>query len=153
MAWSSKRRKVFKNPRVIVRQIVSGNPLRIYAGYTDKDLYFTQIGFGIIPNNDIAPKYLTAILNSRLLNFIHKFLFLDIEKELFQKILIENCKKFPIKTVSLLDQQPYVSFVDEILESKKQGKDSTALEDQIDRMVYELYGLTEEEIKVVEGIE
>jgi adenine-specific DNA-methyltransferase len=37
------------------------------------------------------------------------------------------------------------------LESKKQGKDTISLEDQIDRMVYELYGLTEEEIGVVEG--
>jgi len=40
---------------------------------------------------------------------------------------------------------------DKILESKKQGKDTTALESVIDQMVYELYGLTEEEVRVMEG--
>ncbi len=40
---------------------------------------------------------------------------------------------------------------DKILESKKQGKDTTALEEEIDRMVYELYGLTKEEVRIVEG--
>jgi len=40
---------------------------------------------------------------------------------------------------------------DKILESKKQCKDTTALESVIDQMVYELYGLTEEEVRVMEG--
>ena len=37
---------------------------------------------------------------------------------------------------------------DKILESKRQGKGTTALEEEKDRMVYELYGLTEEEIGI-----
>jgi len=41
--------------------------------------------------------------------------------------------------------------IDKILESKKQGRVTTTLEAEIDRMVYELYGLTEEEIRIVEG--
>jgi len=40
---------------------------------------------------------------------------------------------------------------DKILESKKQGKDTTALEAEIDRMVYELYGLPKKEKRKVEG--
>ena len=46
---ASRDEKFFKDERILVRQIVSGNPPRIYAGYTNEDLYFTQIGFGIIP--------------------------------------------------------------------------------------------------------
>ncbi|GIV39967.1 MAG: hypothetical protein KatS3mg033_1767 [Thermonema sp.] len=43
--------------------------------------------------------------------------------------------------------------VDKILAAKKQDKnaDTTQWEREIDEMVYELYGLTEEEIKVVEA--
>lgn len=37
------------------------------------------------------------------------------------------------------------------MELKKQGQDTTALEKQIDQMVYQLYELTEEEIAIVEG--
>lgn len=91
--------RFFKEPRVLVRQIVSGNPPRIYAGYTNKELYFTQIGFGIIPKTQtVTPKTLTGLLSSKLINFYHTYTFLDLEKELFQKILIANCKRFPITT-------------------------------------------------------
>jgi tRNA1(Val) A37 N6-methylase TrmN6 len=145
--------RFFTEPRVIVRQIVSGNPLRIYAGFTDQKVYFTQIGFSLIPKKekDIDPKYLTALLNSSLINFVHKYLYLDIEKELFQKILIENCRKFPIKKISFVDQVPFLELVDKILEAKQQGHDTTGYEREIDEMVYKLYELTEEEIKIVEG--
>ncbi|MFN8256407.1 MAG: TaqI-like C-terminal specificity domain-containing protein [Bacteroidales bacterium] len=149
---AQREERFFNEPRVIVRQIVSGNPLKIYAGYSDKSLYFTQIGFAIIPKNpkEISPKYLTALLNSSLINFIHKFLYLDIEKELFQKILIENCKQFPIRRISLLEQAPFVDLVDKIIEAKQQNQDTTDFENKIDQLVYKLYGLTEEEIQIVE---
>ncbi|MGD0590844.1 MAG: TaqI-like C-terminal specificity domain-containing protein [Bacteroidota bacterium] len=145
--------RFFTKPRIIVRQIISGDPLRIYAGYTEASLYFSQIGFGIITKKNIDPKYLTALLNSTLVNFIHKYLYLDIEKELFQKILIENCKKFPIKLVTQKGQQPFLKLVDKILEKKQKSPtaDTTDLEHQIDELVYKIYGLTEEEIKIVEG--
>jgi type I restriction-modification system DNA methylase subunit len=98
--WLGAKReeKFFTQPRILVRQIVSGKPPRIYAGFTDENLYFTQIGFGLIPKKDtVSPIYLLGIINSKLINFYHKYSFLDLEKELFQKLLIANCKKFPIK--------------------------------------------------------
>ena len=43
--------------------------------------------------------------------------------------------------------------VDRILAAKKRDPkvDTTAWEQEIDRLVYELYGLTKEEIAIVEG--
>jgi adenine-specific DNA-methyltransferase len=46
-------------------------------------------------------------------------MFLDIEKELFQKILIKNCKKLSIKEISMKEQQPFIEKVDQILALKK----------------------------------
>lgn len=112
--------RFFTAPRIIVRQIVSGNPLRIYAGYTDKPLYFTQIGFGIIPHADFSPKYVLTLLDSLLINFYHKYMFLDLEKDLFQKILIANCKEFPIPEISLEAQQPFVVLADTMLSLNQQ---------------------------------
>jgi hypothetical protein len=50
-------------------------------------------------------------------------------------------------------QRPIVDIVDRILAAKAAdpAADTTALEREIDRIVYELYGLTEEEIAIVEG--
>ena len=44
-----------------------------------------------------------------------------------------------------------MKIVDEILEKKKVGEDTQDLENEIDAMVYRLYELTDEEIKIVEG--
>ena len=211
--------RFFTMPRIIVRQIVSGTPARIYAGYTDKSLYFTQIGFAIIPQHEINPKYLLTLINSKLLNFFHTYSFLDLEKELFQKILIANCKCFPIPTLSLEQQQPFIDLADKMLslnsklhtnrqqfinllsnnfsnlkitgviesfnkldfkqliaelakqkiaiplkeqkeweEQFNENKQTcctleeqiTETDREIDRMVYELYGITEEEVMVIE---
>ena len=145
--------KFFTMPRIIVRQIISGNPPKIYAGYTDKPLYFTQIGFSIIPSDEIEVKFLLCLLNSKIINYYHKYMFLDIEKELFQKILIENCKNLPIANISSDLQQPFIEKVDQILTLKQAdaSADTSVLEREIDLMVYELYGLSAEEIGVVEG--
>jgi tRNA1(Val) A37 N6-methylase TrmN6 len=142
--------RFFTEPRVIVRQIVSGKPPRIYAGYTNKELYFTQIGFSIIPKSELTVFELTALLNSKLINFYHKYLFLDIEKELFQKILIENCKQFPCKRFN--DSNRVKEIIENIINQKSNSNeaDTSYLESQIDQLVYQLYELTEEEINIIE---
>jgi tRNA1(Val) A37 N6-methylase TrmN6 len=122
--WLGAKRdeRFFTNPRIIVRQIISGKPPKIYAGFTDKPLYFTQIGFALLTKENFDILYILAIFNSKLLNFIHKFKFLDIEKEVFQKILIENCKKFPIKAISISEQKPFIEKVTQILLLNKELK-------------------------------
>ncbi|MFY8097604.1 MAG: hypothetical protein ACOVMH_07295 [Flavobacterium sp.] len=63
-----------------------------------------------------------SLLNSKLINFFHKYMFLDIEKELFQKILIENCKNLPIIKIGEKEQQPFIDKVDQILSLKKDNQ-------------------------------
>jgi hypothetical protein len=90
-------------------------------------------------------------LNSKLINYFHTAKYLDVEKITFPKILIENCKQFPIKLTE--NTKPFVDLVDRILIAKHQNSssDTVDLERQIDRLVYELYGLTEEEIAIIEN--
>ncbi|MFM6422481.1 hypothetical protein, partial [Planktothrix sp.] len=60
----------------------------------------------------------------------------------------------PIKKPTETEELLLEKLVDQILNIKKSNPnaDTTILEQQIDQLVYELYGLTEEEIKIVEGI-
>ncbi len=165
-------RRFFTVPRILIRQIISGNPLRIYAGYTEEELYNTQSIFNIISKdeNKLNTKYLLALLNSNLINFYHSHKYLDLSKNLFQKILIRNCKNFPIKTINnkneedVRKQNVIIQFVDKLLhlnqeiqhitlESKRQlvqGKIDYC-ENKINHLVYQLYELTDEEIKMVES--
>ena len=50
-------------------------------------------------------------------------------------------------------QKQVVALVDKILAAKQRdaAADVSALEREIDELVYALYGLTQEEIKIVEG--
>ena len=146
-----RKRKFFIEPRVIVRQIVSGNPLRIYAGYTEKHLYHTQIGFSIINknNSNFSLKVLNALLNSKTLNFYHKFRYLDIEKNTFQKILIENCKSLPLPFINDFKTKLLESIIDVILllnmplgqlnPNVKNEHISKFFEEVLDGCVFELY--------------
>ncbi|NOX85731.1 MAG: methyltransferase, partial [Chlorobi bacterium] len=143
----------------------SGYPSRIYAGYTDKELYNTQSIFNIIlkENAEYNIKFILGILNSKLMNFYHSSNYLDLSKNLFQKILIQNCKKFPIpeqnnkanKIIQLVDT---ILNLNDLLHSASLETERQQLqraidhaEKKIDQLVYELYGLTEEEIRIVEG--
>lgn len=84
----------------------------------------------------------------------------ETESEEFHKNLVSDFLKrtyyepdFSIKKNSLENQSVFIAFVDNILKRKEQDPttDTTDLENQIDQLVYELYGLTEEEIRIVEG--
>ena len=58
--------------------------------------------------------------------------------------------KIPLHRTSKNEQQPFIALVDKILTAKQQGQDTTALESQINQMVYKLYDLTDNEIKIIE---
>jgi hypothetical protein len=98
-------------------------------------------------------KLLLALLNSKLLNFYHGRRFLDREKVTFQKVLIANVRKFPMPAPERKTTDAISRIVDMILELKAadQSADTSALEREIDQQVYALYGLTPEEIGIVEG--
>ena len=162
-----REKRFFTSPRILVRQIVSGNPLRIYAGYTEEELYNAQIGFNIVSktNSKATLKYILAILNSKLMNYYHKEKFLDQSKNLFQKILIVNAKKFPIKKISDDKQGHIASLVDKRItltkkltqlgdkltdERQKIEKDLTHTDEEIDQYVYKIYELSKENISVIE---
>jgi hypothetical protein len=97
-------------------------------------------------------KYLLALLNSRLLNFLYQIIVPEVWKA-FSEVKIVNLKKIPIKAISLDSQQDFISLIDQILDAKKLDPkaDTSDFEMRIDDLVYELYGLTEGEIAVVEG--
>jgi len=93
-----------------------------------------------------------------------KFLLSILNSSVFNCISLQNANQTGGKGVDFLQtlfipkilkekQEPFKELVDKILEAKKANPDAytSAQEAKIDKMVYELYGLTEEEIKIVEG--
>ena len=119
--------------------------------YVDFDCYVTSTFF-IIQTNRIDMKYLTGILNSKLIAFWLRYkgklqgTHYQIDKEPLLKIPIV---KPNAKNRKIADE--IVNLVDKILESKSQGKETSALESQVDDLVYELYDLSKIEKALVES--
>ncbi|MBI4683332.1 MAG: Eco57I restriction-modification methylase domain-containing protein, partial [Nitrospirae bacterium] len=120
----------------------------------DNEQYFNDGGdirAIVINDGKFSIKYVLALLNSILIDWFYGFIGKPKGKarEYFNKPL----SLIPIKKISSADQRPFISLVDQILTAKKKdpNADTSALEKQIDEMVYALYGLTPEEIAIVEG--
>ena len=96
-------------------------------------------------------KYLCAILNSTLITWLMNHTALTTGMGLLQwkKFTVE---RLPIPKVTTLQQRPFIGLVDAILEAKAAvpEADTSHLEWEIDRLVYDLYGLTEEEDTAIE---
>ena len=121
---------------------------RIAATLDDTGIYGTQGLNFIIPKDKQANlHYLLGILNSKPVNYLFATKFLNLA------IKADYVKQIRIPTATPAQQQAIITLVDEILAAKKKNPqaDTSAWENEIDKLVYELYGLTEEEIKVVEG--
>jgi adenine-specific DNA-methyltransferase len=62
-------------------------------------------------------------------------------------------EQLPIKEISETEQQPFIHLVEKIFSLKKENPqaDTQIFEDEIDELVFELYGLSGEERAVVMG--
>jgi hypothetical protein len=73
-------------------------------------------------------------------------------KGAFTKAKIFHYWHLPVKFINKEKQKPFINLVEQILTAKKANPqaDTADIESEIDQMVYELYGLTDEEIAIVE---
>ncbi|HPC49851.1 MAG TPA: hypothetical protein PL016_06950, partial [Kiritimatiellia bacterium] len=102
----------------------------------------------IVPRDADAPIYfLLAVLNSKLINHLYATKFLNVA------IKAEYLKDTPIPRTEVRDERALDALARRILAAKQAdpAADTSAWEREIDERVYKLYGLTEEEIKIVEG--
>ncbi|MFK0485666.1 TaqI-like C-terminal specificity domain-containing protein, partial [Campylobacter jejuni] len=139
-----------KGEEKIISQVRCIEPIFVYSNenfYGSRALFFIQ-------TCRINLKYLTGVLNSKLIAFWlkHKG---KIQGNLF-KIDKEPLLNIPIVNINSKNEKlanKLISLVDEILKAKEQDKNANTqeLENKINSLVYKLYNLTEEEIKIIEG--
>jgi hypothetical protein len=156
----------FEKKKIILRQTSD----TIRAVIDDRCYYNLNNIYNIeITDTNYTYEFLLGILNSRLMIYIYQAIVPEKGK-VFAEIKKVNLDKLPIPIITLsktsdkTQHDKLVSFVDQMLNLKKREHSETvpqtktmisrqiqAVDKQIDALVYELYGLTEEEIRVVEG--
>ena len=134
---------------------------KIIIRQTGDSLVATIIGSGVIcrdnlhiciPNSSTDSKYILGLINSKLMNFIYSFINPERGEALAQ-VKKKHVELLPIKTCMPSQQQLIIALVDKILAAKKVNPqtDTSEWEMRIDKLVYELYGLTEDEIEMIEN--
>ncbi len=140
------------NPFDIPKLICPGMFKFPHFAYDDNQ-YYVGFSFSVIwkKNKDYDLKYLLGIMNSKLgeywfnTNGKKRGVGVDIGVKVF--------RQFPVKKALLHEQDVIINLVDKVLSIKNENPniDTKSLENEIDQMVYKLYGLTEDEIKIVEN--
>ena len=89
-----------------------------------------------------------------LLNFYYLNKFTTKKEYVFPEIQTYLYEQLPIPEINSKNknlEDKIINLVDRIIEGKKSGIDMRELEEEVDRLVYRLYELSEEEIKIIEG--
>ena len=148
----------FDSPKIVAPQRSYTNTF----GYNEISWYASADVYFITPrgvSTGVQLKYVLTLLNSKLYYtwLYHRGKRKGEMLELYQTPLSE----IPIKKISVAEQKPFVDLADNILSVTSSGDYLTnsekqiqvkGYESQIDRLVYRLYGLTEEEIRIVEEL-
>ena len=140
-------RERYEQPKVLIRDTGGG-----LMGTYDNDNYYVKdvIVISSPSKNETVLKFLLGLLNSRAMRYYYETTFptLHVQRDEIASLPCPEIVKTPSATQSRI-----VALVDKVLAAKARDgdADTAELEAKIDALVYQIYGLTEEEIKVVEG--
>ena len=98
-------------------------------------------------------KVILAILNSRLMSWFFLTRSNIGQRDDFPKIVLDETRSLPLAGTTPAEQATLSALADRILAAKRAGDEATvaALEAEIDTHVFRLYGLTPEEIALIQG--
>ena len=140
---SPKKPEDFELPEKIVMQRISK---RIIAAL-DTNQYYAHSSVVIIkPNNTVNLRFILGIINSQ---YVNSWLAKNSSNI---SINIGTVKKIPIPIATSEQQQSIIELVNSLLKVKEANPsaDTKSLEDKIDLLVYHLYGLTYDEVLIVD---
>ncbi|MCL2511789.1 MAG: Eco57I restriction-modification methylase domain-containing protein [Bacteroidales bacterium] len=148
------------NAKIVYRQTSSKlvGTLEMNKYHNDKTVHI------ILPRDgyDIELKYVLGLFNSKLLNYYYSKLVSE-EGRAFAQVKTINVKQLPYVEADVKQQEQIIKHVDQLLHLNKELQTATLpnqkeliqariahSEDKINEIVYELYGLTEEEVKIID---
>lgn len=138
---------IFEQPKILIRE--AGNT--ITATYDEDNFYImSSLYNAILRNADFDLKYILALINSKIYQFLMNILTFEKTKGAFTKAKIYHYYKLPVK--KNVNQKEFVNIVNNILLAKQLSpfSDTRLMENKLDLMIYHLYGLTYDEVLIID---
>ncbi len=148
---SQRRKEMYSSPKIIFAKMA-----KVCEAFLDTNGEVASINTNCFyaPQEGIDIRYVTAFCNSKIFSFLYEQFFgaLRMSGGYFQ-FQAPQLRVIPIKEISLDKQKQITELVDQILSLKRENPaaNTEKLEREIDRLVYQLYDLTDDEIAVIEG--
>jgi adenine-specific DNA-methyltransferase len=155
----------FEGSRLLLRRLVNRQQ-RLMATLATETFITNKNLYSIIPTGDYPTKFVLGLLNSRLISYLYIQQVSQATKDDFPQVTIKDILSipFPSRPIQISSQDKLISLVEKMLTlhqqlaTAKTPQDTTLLQRQIvatdrqiDQLVYALYGLSDEEIALVEG--
>ncbi len=140
-------------PKLLIRRVINRQD-RLMATLSSAKLVFKKdVNPFRITDKSFDPRFVLGLLNSTLLSFLYVNSSSIATKDDFRQTTLAELRRLPIPDISPERQLPLIDLVDRVLVAKADDPtaDTVKLENKIDEVVYQLYGLTEAEIAIVEG--
>jgi hypothetical protein len=154
-------KEYYNLPKLFCSRRASENVFSIDEGFNF--LSFSNMTVIFETNNKISLKYALTLLNSKLLNFRYKSIGKQTGGGIYE-YFPNGVSKLPIPEIAIDEQKLFIELADKMTqlnkdlanaktphEKKLLEKQIVGTDKKIDKMIYELYELTEEEITVVEN--
>jgi len=152
----------YEGEKILIRKIVGKT---LIATYIPETSYCNTLLFVLKIKRDVNLGYhcLLGILNSKFIGWYFRKKFQISADDTFPQIMIRDILQFPIPNPSIARHDQMAKLVGQMLTLHKQlataktpdektriQRQIDATDHQIDQLAYELYGLTEKEIQIVE---
>ena len=149
LARNWKNTSFYECSKIAIRE--AGN--RITACLDLENRYFLSSLYAIYPKtpyNVADLKLLLAVLNSTFATFFVQKIAFELTQGAFTKMRTNQLARLPLPEIPLAYQGRLISLVETIIEGKRSGGDVYTEEIEIDLLVYHLYGLTYDEVLIVD---
>lgn len=143
----------FEGEKILIRKIVGQ---QLIAHYVTDTFYCNTLLFILKLKENIANityKSLLGIINSTFIAWYFGKKCQITAEDTFPQIMIKDVLQFPIPNINNEIMADIETCVKNLLRIKqeKQTHNTSLLEKEIDQLVYQLYGLSEAEIAIIEG--
>lgn len=143
--WCARDPAFFSNPKLFVRQTSAD----IIATYVEDEFYCVDSVHSIIQaSSEFELKYILAILNSKLGNYLYKLLITE-DGKVFAQVKLTFLRRIPIKKSVAKAQEKIGEIVDEIIAKNKNDENSQALIDKLDIIIFKIYKVSYPEIQQI----
>ena len=137
--------ELFIGPRILVRQIPTKSIYSIESTYADSHIINDLNSMIISDIHTIHPLALLGILNSKIETLWFLMHFDKFQRRLFPQFKVNELAQFPIPDLNTADQNKIADLVKVIMKKAQSRQDYSKENEEVDELVMDAYGLTDEE--------